>query len=886
MINTRGTGMEGNTDNDLFNLLFKLSSQTITITTLEEGVYVDVNPAFEKTSGYSREEVIGKTASDIHIWADDIFRKNFVEQLKTDKVTSKIETRFRRKDGTIGYTFISAKIITCKQTLCILGFFEDISRQKEQEESFKQAINNLPLGIFRSTAGGQMHSANPAMARIFGFGSVEEILRRPVTEYYINADERNTLLKKLERKGTFSENTRKRKKDGTEIWVSNNYKIIYNKNHEPEYIEGIVEDITERRKTEDSLRESEEKFRQLFENNYSILILTDPKTKLIIDGNAAAARFCGCSPEKLKTLSIEDCIMAPPEDIDSEIQRIKKEKGSFLTAKIKMPDGSTRKVNINSGIINTSKGEILYGFIHDITEQVHTQERFEIFNEALKQSFSGVVITRKDETIEYINPAFTRMSGYTSEEVIGKTPRVLKSGLMSPAVYQELWNRILASESWSGELINKRKNGEIYWEKATISPIVDKEGNITHFIAINDDITEQKKLIQDLVIAKEKAEESNKLKSAFLSNMSHEIRTPLNSIIGFTDLFLSDDITKDQQEEFKRYIHESTDQLLSVINDVLDMSLLSTRQISVFSETFDINTFINEVSTNFVQSIQDKGLKFSVEKMLENGLCQINSDFTRLKQIFEKLFNNAIKYTQKGEITFGYEHSDRGIRIYIRDTGIGISKNRQDKIYESFSQETNELTRKFGGLGLGLTIAKRICELLGFDLQFDSTPGEGSVFYVVIPKYNCNILSVDSVSGKNNCTENALLPSKIMIIENDTSSFEYLKTIIEKFGIEIIHVKSADEVLSCFKKNKDIQLVIMNIQVPHLNGWLAIKLLKEFNSSLPVIALSESTQDGDLQRAQLSGADMFLTKPTRPEILMKHIIHLTSKKAMPSVRKV
>lgn len=870
--------MEGKkSDNDLFKQAFEISPNVITITSLEHGIYMEVNPAFERITGYSRDEVIGKTAAEIGIWADAGFRGIFTRQLIENNEVTKLEGRFRRKNGTIGYLLTSAKTIIYNDVLCIFGFFEDISIQKEKEQQLNQTIENLPLGIFRSTYDGRVIFANPAMAHIYGFDSVDEILNRPAKEYYSRDNDREIMLNKLAEQGVLLDYvTLEQKKDGSKIWISTNYKGTFDQNNKLEYIEGTIEDITERRRTEESLRESEERFRELFENNHTILILVDPETKFIIEGNSAAASFYGCTIEELKNICLYDCIVNTPDIIDAEIQQIKDKKGRHSTSQIFVADGSIRKVELYSGFINTQKGRILYAFVYDQTEQTIARKKIEIFNEAIDQSFSCVVITDKNAIIEFVNPAFTRISGYSKEEAIGKNPRILKSGMMDELTYKELWDTITSGKSWSGEFTNKRKNGEIYWEKATVSPIIDTEGNISHFIAIKDEITEQKKLIRDLVIAKDKAEESDKLKSAFLANMSHEIRTPLNSIVGFTELFIDDDLSKDQLEEFKRYIIESSDQLLNVVNDILDISLITTQQLSIYNETFDINTFITETSVNFVKSINNKGLQFNIIKSLESGVCQVNSDYNKLKQVFEKLFNNAIKYTQEGEITFGYEYIDNSIRLFIRDTGIGIPTDKQGLIYESFSQGTNELTRKFGGLGLGLTIAKQICKLLEVEIQFDSVPGEGTTFYVNLPEDNIKILQMEhSIVSEISQSTHSLKSMKIMIVEDDIPSFNYLKTILERYGLEVIHLKNGDEVLPCYIENNDIQLVIMDIRIPRLDGWQATRLLKNYNPNLPVIALSAFAHDGDMQRAQLSGANMFLTKPTRPEVLMKHIIDLT-----------
>jgi PAS domain S-box-containing protein len=449
-----------------------------------------------------------------------------------------------------------------------------------------------------------------------------------------------------------------------------------------------------------------------------------------------------------------------------------------------------------------------------------------------------------------VNHKFTEVTGYTAEEAIGQNPSILKSGDQSAGFYKELWETISSGKEWMGELHNKKKNGELYWEYARISPILNESSeiinylavkeNVTelkqaennfrhsidqsplgirivnqkgetvyanqaflniydftslveyvntpakerythesykehlerkkirkegkevadyeisirrsngerrhvkiwrkeviwnkekHFQVINQDITEYKTLYNDLLLAKEKAEESDRLKSAFLANMSHEIRTPMNGILGFMELLQEPDLEEETKNNYIGIVSKSGHRLLNTINDIIEISKIDAQQVKVDQTRFCMVGLLKELSEFFQPEATAKGIKLQAK--LPEQAIEITSDRAKLESVFTNLIKNAIKFTPSGEINVGLEHSNGRLSAYVSDTGVGIAAEKIEHLFERFVQGETNSTRRFEGSGLGLSITKEYVNLLNGKIWVESEVNKGSVFYVEFPK--------------------------------------------------------------------------------------------------------------------------------------------------------
>ena len=513
--------------------------------------------------------------------------------------------------------------------------------------------------------------------------------------------------------------------------------------------------------------------------------------------------------------------------------------------------------------------------ISDLSERLQYEERLQVLSGAIFNSPVSVVITTPDGTIEYVNPKFTEVTGYTAEEAIGQNPRILKSGNLPESFYKNLWETITKGEVWQGEFENKKKNGEIFWEHASITGIRNKKGEIAYYVAIKEDITERKKTELELIRAKEKAEESDRLKTAFLANMSHEIRTPLNAIIGFTGMLHSDTLEPQLREEYFAIINQSSQALLNLIDDIIDVAKIEAGHIRIIPHKIDISGLLKELYTSIKRDLLVNGKEVELSLTVPfDGEFMINVDSFRLKQILQNILNNSVKFTEKGEIEFGYRltANDTMIRFFVRDTGIGIPKDQQKVIFERFRQADDSSTRKYGGTGLGLWVSRNLVELMGGSIQVESDPGRGSTFFVELPLDK----DVEIPEGRQEIKEEKKTVTdwrdkKILIAEDNDSNYEFLKAVLSVKKAVLVRAYDGKEALDLLREHEDVDLVLMDIQMPVLNGYEATRLIKKFRPDLPIIAQTAYAMSEDRERIIQAGCDEYIAKPIQPRKMLSLI---------------
>jgi len=343
----------------------------------------------------------------------------------------------------------------------------------------------------------------------------------------------------------------------------------------------------------------------------------------------------------------------------------------------------------------------------------------------------SIVVTDPKGHIEYANPKCEEVTGYKFEEIKGKNTSLFRSGHHSADFYKDLWNTLLNGNVWEGKFLNRRKDGSLYWEEAKIAPVLDLNNQISNFVAIKEDITERERLIEDLKIAKE----SDRLKSAFLANMSHEIRTPLNAILGFSSILAEEEVDEHEKKRFSQIIMEKGEELLHLIEDLLDLSKLEVNQIKITNSIVSIPNLFDELNKTYSVLLKNnvqKNIVISFNKPSTEDL-QIKTDSIRIRQILDNLINNAIKFTLEGKIEISCELAKDLVHFVVSDTGIGIAPEHQEIIFERFRQlEEDFARRKFGGVGLGLPIVKKLVELLGGNIWIESELGKGSKVHFTI----------------------------------------------------------------------------------------------------------------------------------------------------------
>jgi|GEM_PF-1915517 len=400
---------------------------------------------------------------------------------------------------------------------------------------------------------------------------------------------------------------------------------------------------------------------------------------------------------------------------------------------------------------------------------------------------------------------------------------------------------------------------------------------------MNDNLRQQirhkEEIQKSLEKAKEKAEESDRLKSAFLKNMSHEIRTPMNGIMGFAGLLEKDLPEGEKAKGYVNMIRRSGNRMLELINNLIDIAMIESGETKVHKHETALNSLMDSLYALYVPHAHNKGLKIYYEKGLDEPGDKLTTDGDKLKQVLGNLINNAVKYTNKGDIVFGYKKEKEVLHFYVGDTGIGISVELQEKIFERFRQAELGVTREYEGAGLGLSISRAYVEMLGGEMWVVSTPGHGSVFHFTLPFH-----SMESNPSKTLNNKGAKLPEDItlLVAEDDETSYVLLREIMENTGIRLYRAKNGEEVIEELKEHPEVDLVLMDVKMPRMDGYRATQVIKNSRPTLPVIAQTAYASEEDRQKALNAGCDAYLAKPVDADELMEWIQKMVGTSEEPS----
>ncbi|GEM_PF-5045317 len=491
-------------------------------------------------------------------------------------------------------------------------------------------------------------------------------------------------------------------------------------------------------------------------------------------------------------------------------------------------------------------------------ERQQMQAEFNMLVLGVEHSPASIVITDMNGNIEYVNPKFTRLTGYTLKEVLGKNMNIQKSGLHNPEYYKQMWSALLSGKEWKGEFQNKKKNGELYWEMVSISPIMNK-GQITHFIGFKEDVSERKAYERSLKQAMEAAESANRAKSEFLANMSHEIRTPMNSILGMAELLQSSKLSN-EQVEYATAICNSSKMLLSLINDILDMSKIEAGKLDIQKEPLDLLETIEDVVHINSVAAAEKGLRLIVS--FEQGTPRyVVGDAVRIRQVLINLTVNAVKFTRSGHVLIKascleIDSSSARIRIDVIDTGTGIPTDSQKFIFEKFTQLDASITRRYGGAGLGLPICKRLMELMGGEIGLTSYPGKGSDFFCIF-----NLPLMATVPGHDLLFEFESAQLRILVVDDNRISREALCSQISGLNINCDSAEDFEKGItmleSASSEKRPYTICFFDKDIPGFE----VGRLKDFSGSSDIIILTSESQLPETSRG--SRNIIFMRRPLK-----------------------
>lgn len=509
-----------------------------------------------------------------------------------------------------------------------------------------------------------------------------------------------------------------------------------------------------------------------------------------------------------------------------------------------------------------------------------SDETINLQRSALEAAANMIIITDLEGKIKYANKSFCDFTMYELAEVIGKTPHFLNSGMHSKQFFESMWKAIKRGETFEGEVMNKKKNGDIYLEEIVVTPIKDpKSAEVTHFVAVKKDITERRIQEDELKRARDKALEASRLKSEFLSTMSHEIRTPMNGVIGMTNILLETPLDGEQLD-YLHIIKESSNTLLVIINDILDFSKIEAGKLEIENIDMDLIDVVESVAELLSPRAREKDI--ALMSFIDTQInAQMKGDPVRIKQVLTNLVGNAVKFTDVGEVSVKVKpifggHKIEKVRFEVKDTGIGIAKDMIGELFQSFTQADGSTTRKYGGTGLGLAISKSLCELMGGEIGVESEVGKGSLFWFELPFY------VGSKAGTTlkeyEAQIGGLKDKKAIVIDDSKTAREIVKKYLSGWGLKAECAKSADEgmqkLMGAANDNDPFELAIVDLAMPQTDGFeLAKKIFAEPKiSNVKCILFTAFDQKGVGDDALEIGYSAYLTKPLKQGALLKAVI--------------
>ena len=535
-------------------------------------------------------------------------------------------------------------------------------------------------------------------------------------------------------------------------------------------------------------------------------------------------------------------------------------------------------------VFSTTVGtHIILLAMEDISERKEAEDEIRKLSRAVEQSPFTIMITDVLGAIEFVNPMFTTLTGYSAEEAVGQNPRVLKSGLTPPETHQKLWSTITAGKIWEGEFLNKSRDGSLFWEYAKISPLRDETGTITHFLAVKEDITEKKSVIEQLVVAREQADAANRAKSDFLAIMSHEIRTPMNGVIGMSSILLETDLNPEQRE-YAEIVSRSGENLLVLINDILDFSKIEAGKLELDRANFDLRLLLDDIDRLLAYRAGDAGIALTYT--IEDGMPKIlHGDAGRVRQVITNLVGNALKFTKQGAVAVNTSLvSDQNnvvtVKFSISDTGIGIPESRLSAIFTPFTQVDTSTTRKYGGTGLGLTICRQLAELMGGEIGVTSEEGKGSTFWFTARFEKQN---VETVKAAQEAAPNALpvapraaaslndLTARILLVEDNAINQKVALHQLKMLGYSADVAADGQEAVDALSMT-NYDLVLMDCLMPNMSGFQATTIIRDqssavLNHNVPVIAMTANAMNEDRDNCLEAGMDDYVSKPVKKELL-------------------
>jgi len=909
--------------------------------------YINCNDAFAKFIGLPKSEILNSTAHDIS--PKELADKYHAADCELRDQLGKQEYEYKVKyaDGTLHDIIFNKACLLDEENKFsgIVGIMQDITEKKKEEEKiahFQKAIESSNEAIGISDANWRHSYQNKAFTDLFEYSKDELAECSPIV-LYNSPEDAKSLLSQIQAGKSWAKEIEMKSKDGRVFPVSLRADAIFDDKKRIIGLIGIHQDITQKKKSEQELINSEQKYRNIAENLPGIVL----RYKLKPDGSDELL-YVSKGLEDLYELSLEDALKnnkliwdrVHKDDLNAYISSVEESAKNLsfwkFEHRIQLPDSRIKWVYMSGVPTKQEDGSIVWDSIGlDITERKRieqelieakektekSEENFKLLNrltsemlllqdtesiykfiaENLQKHYPNTIVLSNsiNESMQQVRleaisgldkSLLMKVIKITGFNPIGKNFKLtdihnsyFKSGKFIefegglagfsasefPAFAATAIEKLIGLHKIYTIGINKGDRLLCFIHFFTFNKQVITDGDFIEIFAKQVGLVLQKIFDNEaLNKAKEKAEESDRLKSAFLANMSHEIRTPMNGILGFAELLKEPDLNGEKQQEYIEIICRCGNRMLNTVNDIIDISKIEAGLVELVVSEVNIKEQLKYLHTFFKPEAAKNGTQLIFKNDTSVNDFSLKTDLHKFNSIATNLIKNAIKFTNQGTIELGYnikkENGSKEVEFFIKDTGSGIPKKRQDAIFERFVQADIQDKRALQGSGLGLAISKAYTEMLGGRMWLESEEGKGSTFYFTLP-YN-SIAEEIKVVGKVNSAQsekNRNKDLKILIAEDDGTSEMLIKITVEPFAKEILIARNGLDAVETCRKNPDIDLILMDIQLPVMNGYEATRMIREFNSGVFILAQTAFALSGDKEKAIETGCNDYIAKPIK-----------------------
>jgi len=891
--------------------------------------FIEANEVFKNITGLNKTNIIGKTLKE-SIPGNEKDKSNQISLYgkvaleNSEEIFEHYSKSLNKHYSVHAYSPVREYFIT---------IFTDITDKIKENSKFTSLIRNANIGTWEWNIQTGETIFNEQAAETVGY-ALEELSPVNIKTWnkLVHPDDLKISNKKLKAhfKGEipqYQTEVRMRHKNGHWVWMLDTGKVTkWTHDGKPLLMSGVHQDITERKKAElqlyqkleiekllseissqfihakdidSSIIQSFEKLADIIQASRIYLFMIDTEHETMTNTHEWCAKGVTAEINNLKNLplsifpwwmqklfnneiiDVPDVSKMPPEAIAEqeilESQNIK----SLLVLPVYSKKKLKGFVGFDNVLLSNPWSEkdnqflnLLADIISNAIVRKSNEEKLRLLSMAIEESPVSIMITNIKGVITFVNSEFERITGFKLNEAQGKNPSILNSGMQPKSFYTQLWNTILAGNTWQGELQNKAKCGKIFWTRESISPI--KQNNkITHFVSVAQDITENIKFLNELEEAKLKAEESDHLKSAFLATMNHELRTPLHHILGFSNLI--PDMTNDESiKEFSNLIHQSGSNLLNIIEDVFDLALSEQSEIRMRRQEVFIRDIYLELKKQLQEVLMEsnKNDQVSIDYKIDSSIVtkKIITDKPKVMQVMSNIIKNAVKYIHKGKISLALKiEEDNCLSIKLKDTGIGIPEDKLGIIFEFFRQVDDSHTRKYEGVGIGLAISLKIAQVMGGTIKVQSELNKGSEFTFVFPLHISENEITHIKQKDTSFLSQDLSAKKVLIVEDDTIGMQMIINMLKPSRCNIINAVNGKEAIEVIKANPETDIVLMDLKMPVMNGFDATIAIRKDFPHLPIIALTAYSLLKDKKQALSVGCNDVIAKPVSKEILIKKI---------------